>query len=349
MKTFLLFILVLVFVFDVFAQSNAGNALLLDGINDFASPLSPNASGLDSCTIEFWFSPITWTNNNNLYSGSRGLPGTNGDSIRIGSHPSAGDDNFIFGVYDNGWQWNNSGLKPGTNNWMHVACVCNSKGLFIFINGELTSANPYSSGMPNFTYELIGTSSWSEYFKGYIDELRIWNRNFESAAITSRMLDTLSSEYYSTADSGLIAYYKMEALEDLGLNFDGADDIRDLSVFGNHLDTYGGPALATSGAFVITEVSDEELININNFCLNQNYPNPFNPSTTIKYSIPYSDIVNIKVFDILGREVAVLLNEYKPAGTYNIEFNANKFTSGVYFYQLNAGSYLETKKMMLMK
>lgn len=85
------------------------------------------------------------------------------------------------------------------------------------------------------------------------------------------------------------------------------------------------------------------------FVLYQSYPNPFNPTTTIKYSIPYSGVVNIKVFDILGREVAVLLNEYKSAGTYSIEFNANQFASGVYFYQLNTGSFVETKKMLLMK
>ncbi|MBE0539508.1 MAG: T9SS type A sorting domain-containing protein [Ignavibacterium sp.] len=85
------------------------------------------------------------------------------------------------------------------------------------------------------------------------------------------------------------------------------------------------------------------------YALYQSYPNPFNPSTTIKYSIPNSDIVNIKVFDILGREVAILLNEYKPAGTYNIEFNASSFASGVYFYQLHSGNFVETKKMVLLK
>jgi hypothetical protein len=85
------------------------------------------------------------------------------------------------------------------------------------------------------------------------------------------------------------------------------------------------------------------------FVLYQSYPNPFNPSTTIKYSLPNSGIVSLKVFDILGREVAVLVNEYKTSGTYSIEFNANQFASGVYFYQLNTGNFVETKKMMLMK
>ena len=85
------------------------------------------------------------------------------------------------------------------------------------------------------------------------------------------------------------------------------------------------------------------------YVLYQSYPNPFNPSTTIKYSVPNSEVVSLKVYDILGREVAVLLDEYKTAGTYSIDFNASRFASGVYFYQLNSGSFVETKKMILMK
>ena len=85
------------------------------------------------------------------------------------------------------------------------------------------------------------------------------------------------------------------------------------------------------------------------YALYQSYPNPFNPSTNIKYSIPNCDIVSMKVFDILEREVAVLYDEYKTAGTYKVEFNASRFASGVYFYQLQAGNFVETKKMVLMK
>lgn len=103
------------------------------------------------------------------------------------------------------------------------------------------------------------------------------------------------------------------------------------------------------GISPVLGLEDDANILPEDYALYQSYPNPFNPSTTIKYSIPNSDIVNIKVFDILGREVAVLLNEYKPAGTYNIEFNASRFASGVYFYQLHSGNYVETKKMVLLK
>jgi hypothetical protein len=84
------------------------------------------------------------------------------------------------------------------------------------------------------------------------------------------------------------------------------------------------------------------------FSLSQNYPNPFNPSTMIKYSIPTSEFVTLKVFDVLGTEVATLVNEEKPAGGYEVEFNG-KYSSGVYFYKLQVGSFVETKKMVLMR
>ena len=85
------------------------------------------------------------------------------------------------------------------------------------------------------------------------------------------------------------------------------------------------------------------------YSLFQNYPNPFNPTTTIKYEIPKSANVSLKVFDILGREVVTLLNEYLSAGTYEAIWNANEYTSGVYFYKLQANNYSETKKLLLIK
>jgi len=87
------------------------------------------------------------------------------------------------------------------------------------------------------------------------------------------------------------------------------------------------------------------------FSLEQNYPNPFNPETTIKYVLPGAGNVSLKVFDVLGREVAVLVNEFKNAGTYHLTFSAKQFSlsSGVYFYRLQSGVYNSTKKLMLIK
>jgi hypothetical protein len=86
-----------------------------------------------------------------------------------------------------------------------------------------------------------------------------------------------------------------------------------------------------------------------NFALMQNYPNPFNPSTNLSFVIGNSSFISLKVYDILGNEVATLVNEEKPAGSYEISFDASNLAGGVYFYRLTAGNYSDVKKMMVMK
>jgi hypothetical protein len=83
--------------------------------------------------------------------------------------------------------------------------------------------------------------------------------------------------------------------------------------------------------------------------LNENYPNPFNPSTKISFVLPQANNVKLTVYDALGREVAVLVNEFRQAGQWSAEFNASALSSGIYFYRLEAGSFTETKKMLLIK
>ena len=86
-----------------------------------------------------------------------------------------------------------------------------------------------------------------------------------------------------------------------------------------------------------------------NFSLFQNYPNPFNPTTKIEYSIPKTSFVTLKVYDVLGREIATLVNEEKTIGKYNVEFNGINLSSGIYLYKIQAGNYSSVKKMILMK
>jgi hypothetical protein len=83
--------------------------------------------------------------------------------------------------------------------------------------------------------------------------------------------------------------------------------------------------------------------------LYQNYPNPFNPVTTIRYELPQDGVVTIKIYDILGQEVETILNEFKEADRYEVDFIAIGLASGVYFYRLQAGSFVETRKMVLLK
>jgi hypothetical protein len=99
-----------------------------------------------------------------------------------------------------------------------------------------------------------------------------------------------------------------------------------------------------------TPVDDNRNLSMpDKFLLHQNYPNPFNPATTIIYTIPKASFVIIKVFDLLGREVGVLVNEQKAAGNYRVQFNPSNLTSGIYFYRMQAGDFVQTKKLVLIK
>ena len=111
----------------------------------------------------------------------------------------------------------------------------------------------------------------------------------------------------------------------------------------------GGTILNTTNggvSFVEEEQIDEIPVE---FLLSNNFPNPFNPSTKIKYSVPLSSNVELKVYDVLGNEIETLVNEEKLVDSYEITWNAGQLPSGVYFYQLKAGDFISTKKMILMK
>jgi hypothetical protein len=116
-------------------------------------------------------------------------------------------------------------------------------------------------------------------------------------------------------------------------------------------------AVSIRGLFVIdfddpSHVGSESVSSSELFFLMQNYPNPFNPTTTISYQIPEKGFVTLKVYDVLGNEVATLVNEESAtggAGSYEVEFNATGLPSGIYFYQLRTGEFIETKKMILLK
>jgi hypothetical protein len=117
--------------------------------------------------------------------------------------------------------------------------------------------------------------------------------------------------------------------------------------------TYRLKQIDFDGSFEYSEEIEVEVSVLFGFSLQQNYPNPFNPVTTIKYQIPELSFVTIKIYDVLGNEIATLVNKEKPAGSYEVEFypasgNLN-LVSGIYFYQLKAGSFIQTKKMILLK
>ena len=114
-----------------------------------------------------------------------------------------------------------------------------------------------------------------------------------------------------------------------------------------------GPAVTILNKFgvqaPVTGVAKDNNAKPFTYALSQNYPNPFNPSTTIKYSVPKAQLVTLKVYNVLGQEVATLINREQVAGNYKYNFNASQLSSGIYFYTLKAGNFVSTKKMILLK
>ena len=145
-------------------------------------------------------------------------------------------------------------------------------------------------------------------------------------------VELITADYFLASDIGL-DYFK--------LSDDNGDKTFTLKGMLKNGIVYGDTTL--------TDVADENELP-KEFSLSQNYPNPFNPSTIIKYALGGRQLVTLKVFDLLGREVTMLVNEEKPAGNYEVEFSINgRLASGIYFYRLQAGSYVETKKMIYLK
>jgi hypothetical protein len=172
-------------------------------------------------------------------------------------------------------------------------------------------------------------SSWNDKERNYYHNLT--NSNGDSLVELSEKMLAFDTDNYSDGDYRII----VEVFDESG-NFD--IDSMDVK-FKN-----GNP--------VKTEDEEGELFA---FRLEQNYPNPFNPSTKIKFTIPVilsgveRSITTLKVFDVLGNEVSTLVNEHKPAGEYEIDFDGTGLPSGIYFYKLKAGSYVQSRKMVLLK
>lgn len=195
-----------------------------------------------------------------------------------------------------------------------------------------------------------------------------------------RDIDVVSDKIYWT-DSGLFAHWVMQAnldgtgidtvltdvssfsivinptdkrifwTQQMGIYYSPIDTMIKTLLFNNN-HGYGYAIAICYDSSLISSV-DEPAPIINNFALYQNYPNPFNPTTSIQYAVSNRQFVTIKIFDVLGNEIAALVNEEKPAGSYEVVFNGSALggglSSGIYFYRLQAGVNIETRKMILLK
>jgi hypothetical protein len=236
--------------------------------------------------------------------------------------------------------------------------------------------NPYNG-------QIISSYSWFSdsshfYIPPALDKIKIWTLYDGTLSVEEyKIISPNGGEEIAAGQTYVISwwnnqlgfYYDIEFSSDSGKSWSIVADT--VSIFQNSYDwlvpqinsdyclirigNYPCVYDVSDSVFTITNtVSIEEESLPKEFSLEQNYPNPFNPSTKIKFTIPSVETgqvpsVLLKVYDVLGNEIATLVNEEKPEGNYEVEFDAAGLPSGIYFYRLNAGEYSSTKKMVLLK
>jgi hypothetical protein len=287
-----------------------GSAIYFDGINDQVVINDANSLDTDSSmTIALWIKPDSVN------------PGGAKVMSKWYSSPTRGD--WLLGL----------GSRDSCNG------TCVSWG-FGFANYEVYGyPNGYFSiGPNNLDYYLI-LGEWN--FIAVTFDTGFVNLFYNGSLIRT---DTTIIKYTSLTEYGTDDIYMGTLWNHYpGYKFKGGlDEIR----------IYNRPLNASEINDIYNQVTPVEN-NVNNlpkeFALSQNYPNPFNPSTTIKYQIPELSFVTLKVYDVLGNEITTLVSNEKTVGNHQVDFDASSLSSGVYFYQLKAGSFIESKKMVLMK
>ncbi|MEJ5261861.1 MAG: T9SS type A sorting domain-containing protein [Ignavibacterium sp.] len=254
------------------------------------------------------------------------------------------------------WSSLGTGTSNGVGGTVRALAV---SGNNVFVGGDFTDAGGQTANRVA-RYDLT-TGTWSPLGSG--------TSNGVSGG-TVRALAVSGNSIFVAGDFGLaggqtanhVARYDLGSgvwnvlAADFGTNNGVNNNCYSLLISGDNL-FIGGWFVLTGGYQANRIVRyTETTTNVNengslpaSFRLMQNYPNPFNPSTTISFTIPYSEFVALKVYDVLGNEVATIVNENLTAGTHSYNFDASNLTSGVYFYKLQAGNYKEVKKMLLTK
>jgi hypothetical protein len=149
--------------------------------------------------------------------------------------------------------------------------------------------------------------------------------------------------YTLDAGSGVLASGNTSVRSSLGQMFVEASQQSDTRIASGFL-------VDTLLQTMLLPVKEKDILPlVYSYSLSQNYPNPFNPSTRIQYSVPSTQHVTLKVFDVLGREVSTLVDEVKPAGMYRVTWDVRGYASGMYLYRLVAGTFVETKKLLVLK
>jgi len=281
-----------------------------------------------------------------------------------GSNIFAGTNYSVFLSTDSGANWITANTGIENNSIKTMAASGENIFAGTFGQGVYRSSNNGSSwisvntGLTNpYIQSLV--SSDSNLFAGTIDGLFLSTNNGANWVPVNNGLPDTSIKCMIISQSNI--FIGTESGIFLSTNYgtswiDVSDrlinkNIVSLAISSNYLyaGNYSGGIWIRPLSEMITSVETPSSFLPLILQLNQNYPNPFNPSTKISWQSPVSSHQTLKIYDVLGNEVATLVNEYRNAGNYEVDFNASKLASGIYFYRLQAGSYIQTKKMILLK
>lgn len=295
---------------------------------------------------------ITALNNNVI------LAGTNGDGIFIS--------------IDDGSTWNPASITSALVNAEVFTFEKDKNGnIYAGTNGSITNAGGVvlstdngsswtSTGLANINVLSLTLGLNNKLFAGSDYGAGLFSstnqgKTWSSPALSSNKILALSMNQSGTLFAGTDANGVYSSIDN-GTNWiQDTSNLTDLYVMSLAVDNNGILFSGTDAEGVFrtgngsTAVKNQQSNLPTSYTLYQNYPNPFNPTTIISYSVPKSSLVTIIVFDVLGREVETLVNEQKIPGNYNITFNASRLASGVYLYRMQAGSFVQTKKVILMK
>ncbi len=226
--------------------------------------------------------------------------------------------------------------------WHHIAIVADKDedGIIIYVDGSAVEFVPmyYFGAWPDVqvcTELYIGRGSGSSRLEGPLDELSLWNRALKVNDINMIMANPIPAIYYETADSGVVAYYRFDAYEDLGIGTTGYNDIRDMSSFANHMGAEGDPVLVPSVSLTtIDQIKNSQ----QDFKM---FPNPCEGALHLRYSIPVTRYSIFEVIDMNGKVVKSAELQGKEA-----TIDLSGLPAGLYFVQFQNGNDTEVKKLV---